>query len=106
MSDLTERMVRRILAERNLFGLAIFAILVVVLFSIVSDNFLSVVNFQSMGFQVAEVGLLSLAVMLSMLTGGIDLSIVSVANIAALVAAQLFKSQHAASVVRRAVRRS
>jgi len=97
MSDLTERMVRRILAERNLFGLAIFAILVVVLFSIVSDNFLSVVNFQSMGFQVAEVGLLSLAVMLSMLTGGIDLSIVSVANIAALVAAQLFKSQHAAS---------
>jgi len=96
MSDLTERMVRRMLAERSLLGLAIFAILVVVLFSIASDNFLSVISFQSMGFQVAEVGLLSLAVMLSMLTGGIDLSIVSVANIAAIVAAQLFKSQQAA----------
>jgi len=32
MSDLTERMVRRMLAERNLFGLAIFAILVIFLF--------------------------------------------------------------------------
>lgn len=96
MSGLIERMVRRMLAERSLLGLAIFASLVVVLFSIASDNFLSIISFQSMGFQVAEVGLLSLAVMLSMLTGGIDLSIVSVANIAAIVAAQLFKSQDAA----------
>ncbi len=97
MSEMIERMLRRMRAERSLFGLAVFAILVVVLFSIASDNFLSVINFQSMGFQVAEVGLLSLAVMLSMLTGGIDLSIVSVAGIAALVAAELFKSQHAAT---------
>lgn len=97
MSDMTERVVQRMLAERSLVRLAVFAILVVVLFSIVSNNFLTLINFQSMGFQVAEVGLLSLAVMLSMLTGGIDLSIVSVASIAALVAAQLFKSQHAAT---------
>ncbi len=97
MSEMAERMVHRMLAERNLVRLAVFAILIVVGFSIVSENFLTVINFQSMGFQVAEVGLLSLAVMLSMLTGGIDLSIVSVANIAALVTAELFKSQHAAS---------
>jgi simple sugar transport system permease protein len=97
MTDLTERFVGRLRTERSLVRLLAFAIAVIVLFSISSDNFLTAINFQSMGFQVAEVGLLSLAVMLSMLTGGIDLSIVSVANIAALVAAQLFKSQHAAT---------
>ena len=96
MSDMSERVVGRMLAERSLVRLAVFAVLVVVLFSVASNNFLTLLNFQSMGFQVAEVGLLSLAIMLSMLTGGIDLSIVSVANIAALVAAELFKSQNAA----------
>jgi simple sugar transport system permease protein len=97
MTDLTERYVHRMLAERSLVRLAALAFLVVVVFSLASDNFLTVINFQSMGFQVAEVGLLSLAVMLSMLTGGIDLSIVSVATIAGLTAAELFKSQDAAS---------
>ena len=52
-----------------------------------------------MGFQVAEVGMLSLAIMLAMLTGGIDLSIVSIASVAALVAAQLFKAVGAESAV-------
>ena len=97
MTDLTQRYVDRMLAERSLVRLAALALLVVVVFSVASDNFLTVINFQSMGFQVAEVGLLSLAVMLSMLTGGIDLSIVSVATIAGLTAAELFKSQDAAT---------
>jgi simple sugar transport system permease protein len=97
MSDMTERMVRRMLGERSLVRLAVLAIAVIILFSILSDNFFTVIDFQSMGFQIAEVGLLSLAVMLSMLTGGIDLSIVSVANIAALVTAELFKGTDAAS---------
>lgn len=97
VTDLTERIVRRMLGERNLVRLAAFAILVVIVFSIASSNFLTAINFQSMGFQVAEIGLLSLAVMLSMLSGGIDLSIVSVANIAALVTAELFKSSNAAT---------
>jgi simple sugar transport system permease protein len=97
MTDVTERLVRRMLAERSLVRLAAFAVLLVVVFSIASGNFLTIINFQSMGFQVAEVGLLSLAVMLSMLTGGIDLSIVSVANIAALVTAELFRSTNAAT---------
>jgi hypothetical protein len=68
MSDLTERVVGRMLGERNQVRLGAFAILLVLLFSIASKNFLTLLNFQSMGFQVAEVGLLSLAVMLSMLS--------------------------------------
>lgn len=97
MNDLTARYVDRMLAERSLLRLAALSVLVVVVFSFASDNFLTVINFQSMGFQVAEVGLLSIAVMLSMLTGGIDLSIVSIATIAGLTAAELFKSQDAAT---------
>ncbi|MFM9141856.1 MAG: ABC transporter permease, partial [Actinomycetota bacterium] len=52
-----------------------------------SDIFFSRDNFQSMAYQVPEVAILSIAVMLSMLTGGIDLSIVGISNAAALVAA-------------------
>jgi simple sugar transport system permease protein len=76
-----------------------FALVVLVAFSLMASSFFTTINFQSMGFQVAEVGLLSLAIMLSMLTGGIDLSIVSVASVAALVAAQLFKTVGAESAV-------
>jgi simple sugar transport system permease protein len=89
---------RALLGERTLVRLAIVAAVVFVLFSVIaSPFFFSLINFQSMGFQVAEVGLLSLAVMLSMLTGGIDLSIVSVAAVASLVTAQLFRAADAQS---------
>jgi simple sugar transport system permease protein len=92
MSWLPVADVRAMLAERSLMRLTVFAVLVFAFFSLSVGSFFTVINFQSMGFQVAEVGLLSLAVMLSMLTGGIDLSVVSVASIAALVTAQLFKA--------------
>jgi simple sugar transport system permease protein len=46
-----------------------------------------------MSYQVPEIAILSIAVMLSMLTGGIDLSIVSISNAAALVAAYVMRSK-------------
>lgn len=97
MSDMARRVVQRMLAERSLVRLAVLTLAVLIVFSSISSTYFTVINFQSMGFQVAEVGLLSLAVMLAMLTGGIDLSIISVANIAAIVAAQLFRSTNAAT---------
>jgi simple sugar transport system permease protein len=42
-----------------------------------------------MAYQVPEIAILSIAVMLSMLTGGIDLSIVSISNASALIAAYI-----------------
>lgn len=50
-------------------------------------QFLTAANFESMAFQFPELGLLSFAMMLAMLTGGIDLSIVSVANLSGVVGA-------------------
>ena len=77
--------------ERALTRLVVLAVAVFVLFSVLSpDIFFSTINFQTIAFSVPEVGLLSLAVMVAMLTGGIDLSIVSVANLTALTTASLY----------------
>ncbi len=49
--------------------------------------FLTDTNFTSMGYQIAELGFFSLAMMMVMVAGGIDLSIVSISNLAGIVAA-------------------
>jgi simple sugar transport system permease protein len=91
LDALTKRFVGLAQGERSLVRLLGLALAVLVLFSALSPNvFFSVINFQTIGFAVPEIGLLSLAVMVAMLTGGIDLSIVSVANLTALTTASLF----------------
>lgn len=50
-------------------------------------RFLTERNFASMGFQFPELGLFALAIVLSLITGGIDLSVVSTANLAGILAA-------------------
>ncbi|OQY34776.1 MAG: sugar ABC transporter permease [Spirochaetaceae bacterium 4572_59] len=55
-------------------------------------NFLKIGTFQGMAFQLPELGLLSLAMMISMLTGGINLSIIATTNISAIFAAMILTS--------------
>jgi simple sugar transport system permease protein len=50
-------------------------------------GFFSISNIQSMSFQVPELGILSLAMMITMLTSGINLSIIASANLAGIVMA-------------------
>jgi len=79
-----------LLSDRKVTQLMGFTVLTFVVFSYFSsDIFFSRENFQSMAYQVPEVAILSIAVMLSMLTGGIDLSIVGISNAAALMAAYI-----------------
>ncbi len=54
------------------------------------DKFLRYYNFESISFTLPELGLLSIAIMVAMLTGGIDLSVVGIANLAAVLAGTLF----------------
>lgn len=54
------------------------------------DKFLRYYNFESLSFIAPELGILSIAMMVAMLTGGIDLSVVGVANLAAIVAGTYF----------------
>ena len=83
-----------LLADRKITQLLAITIGTLLVFSILSPNiFFSPNNFKSMSYQVPEIAMLSIAVMLSMLTGGIDLSIVSISNAAALVAAYVMRSK-------------
>ena len=52
--------------------------------------FMSSYNFESMAFFMPELGILSVAMMIAMLTGGIDLSIIGVANLAGITAGTVF----------------
>lgn len=67
----------------------ILLIIFVVVFSIMSimtpDKFLGLSNFQSMGYQIPEFGLLSLAMFFPIIAGGINLSTVATAGLSGVV---------------------
>ena len=77
--------------DDNILQLALITALVFVVMSALSpDKFLRYYNFESISFTLPELGLLSIAIMVAMLTGGIDLSVVGIANLAAVLAGTLF----------------
>ncbi len=71
--------------ESGLFRLLVITAAIFALMSVLNpDRFLTYGNFTSMCFQFPELGIFALAIMVSLITGGIDLSIVSIANLAGL----------------------
>lgn len=61
------------------------------IFSILNPRvFLNPVNLENIGVGAPEIGLIALAMMLTMLTGGIDLSIVAIANFSAITVSSLY----------------
>jgi simple sugar transport system permease protein len=74
--------------EGGLLRLLLITAAVFALMSILNPGrFLTYDNLASMCFQFPELGIFSLAIMISLMAGGIDLSVISVANLAALAAA-------------------
>ncbi|MEO1102541.1 MAG: ABC transporter permease [Pseudomonadota bacterium] len=72
----------------HLVRLAIIAVAIFAAMSLLRPElFLTEANFRSMAFQFPEYAILSLAMMLAMLTGGIDLSVIGVANLSGILAA-------------------
>ncbi len=68
--------------------LAIIAALIFAAFSLIlRDQFFSVRNMQSMAVQFPEFGILAIAIALTMISGGIDLSVVGIANLSGILAA-------------------
>ncbi|BCL80865.1 ABC transporter permease [Ktedonobacteria bacterium brp13] len=77
------RIIEALRAERSPWKLLLLTIVIFVFFSAAAPNtFPTTINLESLGFQFPEVGLLSLGVMLSMVTSGIDLSMVAIADLA------------------------
>ena len=79
---------RMLIGDANVTRLLVITVLVFVTMSLLRpDRFFTWDNFTSMAFQFPEFGLLALAMTLTMLTGGIDLSIVGIANFSGILAA-------------------
>ena len=76
-------------ADRQLTMLLALNVAIILLASFGSDGlFIGLYNLQSMGGQVSELGILSVAIMLAMISGngGIDLSVVALANLSGVIA--------------------
>lgn len=75
---------------------AIYIVAFVVVFAVLAilqpSKFLSSTNIQQMAFQLPEFGVLALAMMVAMLSGGIDLSITFNSNLAGIVSALVLVS--------------
>lgn len=65
------------------------AVLIVFFLVVKTSSFLSFSTWQAMGIQFPEYGLMALGVMITMITGGIDLSVVGIANMTSIIAATI-----------------
>ena len=67
--------------------LAVMVFIMLLMWGFTGNDFMNLGNFQSMAYQMPELGLLSLAMMIAMLTSGINLSIIATANLSGIVIA-------------------
>ena len=72
--------------------LIVFALVFIALSFLSPDKFLTVTNIRSMAFQLPEFGILTLEMMVPILTGGINLSLVTTANLGGVVSATVMAS--------------
>ena len=73
-------------------GLALLLAAVILLFGWTTPRFLSLATFQSMAFQMPELGILTLAMLIPILSGGLNLAVTFSANICGLTAAWILQS--------------
>ena len=96
---LLDRLSRRLPMHGATVCLFMVTIAVFVVMSLLnSGRFLTYDNFASMCFQFPELGILSLAIMVSLVTGGIDLSAISIGNLTGILAALILTRATAADV--------
>jgi simple sugar transport system permease protein len=68
-------------------------VVIIILWALTGTDFMNLGNLQSMAYQMPELGILSLAMMITMLTAGINLSIIATANLAGIVMALILTSE-------------
>jgi simple sugar transport system permease protein len=82
MPSFLDELERRI--DPGVLGLIGFLALVLVGFSLATPQFLTAANFDSIAFQLPELGLLTLAMLMPIVSGGFNLAIIHTANICGL----------------------
>ncbi|MEM8852085.1 MAG: ABC transporter permease [Pseudomonadota bacterium] len=78
--------------DAELIGLSAFLVVVVLAFSLVTDRFLTAANLNSMAVQLPELGILTLAMLMPILSGGLNLAVTFQANISALALAAILEA--------------
>ena len=74
--------------EKNILPLLVLIVLILIWAAIFKpDNFYTAGNFVAMAYQIPEFGILALGMAICMISGGIDLSMVGIANLCAIAAA-------------------
>jgi simple sugar transport system permease protein len=76
----------------EVLGLIAFLAVVLAVFGAISPRFLSAANFGSIAFQLPELGLLTLAMLVPIISGGLNLAIIYTANICGLTLAWVLKA--------------
>ncbi|SFN82198.1 ABC transporter permease [Mycetocola miduiensis] len=86
----TQRLVRGSGAHRGAGRMVVALLIAFALFTALNPRvFLSPINLQNIAVAAPEIGIISIAMMLVMLTGGIDLSLVAIANFSAITISML-----------------
>lgn len=84
----TRRFINR---HNNIIQLLVMTVLIFAVMTALSpDKFLRYYNFESLTYIFPELGLLAIAMTIAMLTGGIDLSVVGIANLSGILAGVVF----------------
>ncbi len=73
--------------------LIVMVVVILTMWILTGSDFLNPGNFQSMAYQMPELGILTLAMMIPMLTAGINLSIIATANLSGIVMALILTSE-------------
>lgn len=83
----------RVGTSHGLLRMVVIAVAVFATFSIINPNvFLKPINLGNMMGSAPEVGMLAIAMMIAMLTAGIDLSVISIANLTTITISTLYTS--------------
>ena len=84
-------LLERVHVNRGAARMAVLVVAAFALFAAISPRvFLTSLNLQNLALASPEIGVLAIAMMLAMVTGGIDLSLVSIANLSAIMMSTLF----------------
>lgn len=89
---------QRMQVEHSTRRMLILVVFAFIAFAAMAPSvFLTGLNFQNMALAVPETGLLAVAMMVAMLTGGIDLSLVAIANLSAITISSTFTALSASN---------
>lgn len=85
IDDRYQSLLRRVHVDRTTGRMLLLTVLTFGLFAALNPRvFLNPLNLQNIAVAAPEIGVLAIAMMLAMLTGGIDLSLVAIANLSAI----------------------